>query len=132
MDPRRSRRLCRRLLVAGAAAQPDVRGAGGGPSSRPRRQLGTSAGARAGVRPLLDQAERHHAPSRLSLRLPEEAMIARATVFAVAATLGLSPACAPASAPPRGQLLFYVTTDAPLPPAPGARLDPNEPVPLFD
>ncbi len=38
----------------------------------------------------------------------------------------------PALLPPDGQLLIYIDTDAPLPPAPGQSLGPNEPRPLFD
>ena len=34
--------------------------------------------------------------------------------------------------PPTGQVVLYVTTDAPLPPAPGERADPNAPPALFD
>jgi len=38
----------------------------------------------------------------------------------------------PESLPPQGQILLFIATDAPLPPAPGTSLDPLDPPPLFD
>lgn len=49
--------------------------------------------------------------------------------------VALSAACAgetSSTLPPAGQLLVYVDTDAPLPPAPGDTLAPTDPAPLFD
>jgi sulfatase modifying factor 1 len=56
-------------------------------------------------------------------------------VFVVLAGAFVELACRGQSAaelPPTGQILLYVSTDAPLPPAPGERLGPNEPPALFD
>lgn len=56
-------------------------------------------------------------------------------LFALAAFAGfLASACArhDAALPPIGQLLVYVNTDAPLPPAAGEALGPDDPLPLFD
>jgi sulfatase modifying factor 1 len=44
----------------------------------------------------------------------------------------LSLACGPSTEPPLGQILLYVDTDAPLPPAPGDVLGDRDPLPLFD
>lgn len=40
-------------------------------------------------------------------------------------------ACSHAS-PPRGQVLLYFDTDAPVPPAAGRSLGPDDPIPIFD
>jgi formylglycine-generating enzyme len=50
----------------------------------------------------------------------------------LALLLGLSLACGSSTLPPSGQLLLYVDTDAPLPPAPGDVLGDRDPLPLFD
>lgn len=50
----------------------------------------------------------------------------------VAAAFAASLACGSSELPPRGQILLYITTDAPLPPAPGDELGPDDPFPLFD
>lgn len=44
--------------------------------------------------------------------------------------LGCSPT--PERLPPQGQILLFIATDAPLPPAPGARAEPLDPPALFD
>jgi hypothetical protein len=41
-------------------------------------------------------------------------------------------ACGPSSLPPTGQIVLYVNTDAPLPPASGGPPSSNAPTPLFD
>ena len=55
-------------------------------------------------------------------------MIRTLVVAAAFATLG---ACV-ATPPPRGQVLLYVDTDAPVPPGPGQSLGADDPQPLFD
>ena len=72
----------------------------------------------------------------MSARLPHR-VIARAgralALVALAALAGPGPvACTTDALPPTGQLVVYVTTDAPLPAAPGELLLPSEPRALFD
>jgi formylglycine-generating enzyme required for sulfatase activity len=54
-----------------------------------------------------------------------------AMLVAGATTLGTA-ACSSRTLPYSGQLVLYVNTDAPLPPAPGDVLGPTDPFPLFD
>lgn len=65
--------------------------------------------------------------------LASRARLASRVLLVLAATFAPSlSACADRTLPPRGQLVLYVTTDAPLPAAPGDLLRDDEPRPLFD
>lgn len=56
----------------------------------------------------------------------------RLTLVPVLAAVLLAVACGGTTRPPLGEIVVYVDTDAPLPPAPGDTLGPDDPLPLFD